>query len=270
MLLALFAVVSKAVWSGPHGFLQSGAGALFQGIQGVERDWIDRAVPEGQEVVVLWTGRADRFTVNQNEFFNRRVGRVYYTGLPTPGGFNETPVSRAPGGGFPVERAGVYYLPTDGVVDAPFALLDGSVTPDGVVLARDDAVGTTLWRLTGPLSSRTTVTGPYADGNWSGRRVVWRLLRCRPGTLTVAVHSDPSLFSTPQTLSAVSGGRRASVRFSPDARASLAVRVSSDGRGTCTVRFAVTPTAVPAEAIPGSTDDRVLGVHFDAFAYEPR
>ena len=26
----------------------------------------------------LWTGRADRFTINQNEFFNRRVGQVYY------------------------------------------------------------------------------------------------------------------------------------------------------------------------------------------------
>ena len=269
-VLLLFAVVSRPVWSGPRGFEQAGAGALFQGIRGIETDWIDRAVPEGREVVALWTGRADRFTVNQNEFFNRRVGKVYYTGSPTPGGINETQVSRVPDAGSGGLRGGVYVLPTGGLVTAPFALLDGSITPDGVVVARDEQLGTTLWRLTGPLSSRTTVTGLYADGNWSGRTASWRLLRCRPGTLTTAVHSDPSLFKTPQTVVAVSGNRRASVRFSPDARASLSIRVSPDEQGTCVVRFVVTPTASPAEVLPGSTDDRVLGVHFDAFAYEPR
>ena len=31
--------------------------------------------------------------------------------------------------------------------------LDGSVIPDGVVVARDDGLGTTLWRLSGPLVS---------------------------------------------------------------------------------------------------------------------
>ena len=46
----------------------------------------------GRRVAVLWTGRADRFTVNQNEFFNRTVGSVYYTSEPTPGGLGETPV----------------------------------------------------------------------------------------------------------------------------------------------------------------------------------
>src|SRR5574338_632483 len=82
VLLGLFVVLSRPVWSGPHGVLHSGEGALFQGIRGVPRDWIDDSVPTGGEVAVLWTGRADRFTVNQNEFFNRRVGRVYYTSQP--------------------------------------------------------------------------------------------------------------------------------------------------------------------------------------------
>ena len=268
-VLLLFAVVSRPVWSGPHGFEQAGAGALFQGIRGVDRDWIDRAVPAGQDVVVLWTGRADRFTVNQNEFFNRRVGKVYYTDAPTPGGTNETPVSRVSATGR-APLAGVYVLPNDGLVVAPYALLDGSITPDGVVVARDDQLGTTLWRLTGPLSSRATIAGLYADANWSGRTATWQLLRCRPGTLTTAVHSDPGLFKTPQTVVAISGNRRAAVRFTPDARASLTIPVSPNERGTCIVRFVVTPTANPAEVVPGSTDDRVLGVHFDAFAYEPR
>ena len=134
--------------------------------------------------------------MNQNEFFNRRVGKIYYTGAPTPGGVNETPVSRIPDAGARGLRGGVFVLPTDGVVVAPYALLDGSITPDGVVVARDEELGTTLWRLTGPLSSRTTVTGIYDDGSWSGRTATWQLLRCRPGTLTTAVHSDPSLFTT--------------------------------------------------------------------------
>ena len=158
----------------------------------------------------------------------------------------------------------------EGDAPLPEPLLDGSITPDGVVVARDDQLGTTLWRLTGPLSSRATIAGLYADANWSGRTATWQLLRCRPGTLTTAVHSDPGLFKTPQTVVAISGNRRAAVRFTPDARASLTIPVSPNERGTCIVRFVVTPTANPAEVVPGSTDDRVLGVHFDAFAYEPR
>jgi hypothetical protein len=260
-LLLLFAVESRPVWSGPHGFLQSGAGALFQGIRGVDRDWIDAAVPDGDEVVALWTGRADRFTVNQNEFFNRRVGHVYYLSSPTPGGVGEVKLV--------ADASGVYRDPDGRMVTAPYALLDGSVTPDGVVVARDERLATTLWRLTGPLSQRTTVTGLYADGNWSGPTAGWRLLRCRPGTLTVALHSDPSLFTTAQTVTAGTDGRSTSLRFEPDDHATLRVRVTPDADRVCTVRFAVAPTAVPAAVIPGSTDERVLGAHFAGFLYEP-
>ena len=260
-LLVLFAILSKPVWSGPHGFVQAGAGALFQGIRGVDRDWIDEAVPARDEVAALWTGHADRFTVNMNEFFNRRVGHVYYVDQPTPGGVGETKVVAG--------ANGIYRDPTGRTVRVPYALLDGSVTPDGVVVARDDELGTTLWRLTGPLSSRATVTGLYADGNWSGPAVTWRLLRCTPGAVTVAVHSDPSLFTLPQRVTATSGSRSASVRFRPDEHASLPIRVAPGADGTCSVRLTVAPTAVPADVIPGSTDTRELGVHVDAFSYRP-
>ena len=37
------------------------------------------------------------------------------------------------------------------------------------------------------------------------------------------------------------------------------------------MRFTVTPTLVPAEVIPGNTDDRELGAHFDSFVHlEPK
>ena len=275
VLLALFAVQSRPVWSGPNGFLVASRGALFQGIQKVPRDWIDLAVPSGDEVVVLWTGGADRFTVNQAEFFNRRVGHVFYTSEPTPGGINETPVSRVE---TPRSRAGpegTFFQPNDATVNAPYALLDGSVTPDGVVVARDAGTGMTLWRLTGPLSSRATVTGIYAD-TWSGRRVRWRLVRCESGTLTVTVHSDPSLFTRPQTVvaSPSSRGDARSVEVSArlvrptGERVTFGLPVAAEN-GVCSVEFDVTPTANPSEVIPGSTDDRELGLHFDAFAYEP-
>ena len=84
-VLLWFGVVGASVWSGPQGFVQAGAGALFQGIRGAPRDWIDAALPPGAKTGIVWTGLTDRFTVNQNEFFNRAVGPVYYTERPTPG-----------------------------------------------------------------------------------------------------------------------------------------------------------------------------------------
>ena len=62
----------KPIWFGPYpyGVKQAGAGALFQGIRGAPRDWIDRAVPAGEEVAILYTGAADRFTVNINDLKN--------------------------------------------------------------------------------------------------------------------------------------------------------------------------------------------------------
>ena len=268
LLLALFAVLSRPVWSGPHGFVAAGIGALRQGNPGLPRDWIDRAVPAGEEVAVLWTGRADRFTVNMNEFFNRRVGHVYYTDEPTPGGIGEIPVKRLTDGA----RPGVFVDPDGKVIEVPFVLLDGSVIPDGAVVDRNEIVGTALWRLTGPLSSREEITGIYPD-TWSGPRVRWSLLRCEGGRITATVHSDPSLFTQAQRLRAsnrVDGaGVDAIARVPPTGeRVSLSIRVEPSG-GTCTVDYAVSPTANPSEVIPGSTDDRELGVHFDAFLWEP-
>jgi hypothetical protein len=259
VLLAVFLVLSRPVWSGAHGVLRSGEGALFQGIQGVRRDWIDHRVPRRDSVAVLWTGRADRFTVNQNEFFNARVGDVYYTSTPTPGGIGETPVSIAADG---------TVRTSDGrTIGDPFALLDGSVTPDGDVVARD-ALGTTLWRLHGPLSSLTKVTGLYPNDTWSGRWVKWSRLRCRGGELLVGLHSDPTLFAGQLThvLATIRGRPVARVAVPPEGPVTLRVPLEpADGK--CVVHFSVTPTRVPADIVPGSRDDRELGAHFDQFVH---
>lgn len=268
-VVLVFAASSRPVWSGPHGFVAAGIGALRQGNPGVPRDWIDREVPPGDEVVALYTGRADRFTVNVNEFFNRRLERVFYTDAPTPGGIGEQPVSRRATAEFPVTVAGAYYLPNDAAITAPYALLDGTVQPDGEVVARNELVGTVLWRLSGPLSSTTEVTGLYPRDTWSTSRVTWRKLRCTGGELVVTLHSDPTLFSGQLTRVVASVGRRpvAATSVPPEGSTLLRVPVTPAG-DTCVVRFSVSPTRVPAEVIPGATDERRLGVHFDAFAFE--
>ncbi len=218
--------------------------------------------PNGQEVVALWTGRADRFTVNQSEFFNRSIGRVLYTGAPTPGGLAETRVTR-------LARSGILVRPDGAPIVAPYALLDGSITPDGVVVARDKALGTTLWRLTGPLASTTTVTGLYPNDTWSGPVVTWKKLHCRPGRLVVGIHGDETLFPEGQHVDVLPDrGRRVRIDLPPGETVGSEIDIAPRGDGACLVRFVVTPTAVPAEVIPGSKDDRVLGAHFDSFVYE--
>src|SRR5574338_1578502 len=192
VILGAFAVLSVPVWSGPRGVLPAGDGALYTGIRGVPRDWIDRSLPDGSSVAVLWTGLADRFTVNQNEFFNRSVGPIYYTVAPTPGGIGETPVGLDP-------TDGTLRTASGATIDAPYALLDGSISPDGEIVARDAPLGITLWRLHGPLSSTTTLTGIYPSDTWSGPRVRWTRHHCQGGEVTVTLFSDPNLVGTDLT-----------------------------------------------------------------------
>ena len=128
----------------------------------------------------------------------------------------------------------------------------------------------TLWRLDGPLASLTRVTGLYPDDTWSGpeRHVAAAPLHRRRAE--VRMHSRPDALRRPPDARA--GTRRRATRR-PDrgsagriGDAARAAHARADG--TCTVRFSITPTAVPADVMPGSTDDRVLGVHFDAFVYD--
>ena len=262
VVLAYYAAVFHPIWGGEHGVKQASAGAVFQGIRGVPRDWIDAALPDEARAAVLWTGRADRFTVNQNEFFNRTVGPVFYLRQPTPGGVGETQVRTDP-------RDGVVRLPGGEPFAVEYLLTDGSVTPDGEVVARDDLLGTTLWRVGGDVVSTTSVRGLYPNDSWSGATVTWKRRRCRGGKLIVSLSSDPSLFESSQTVHALVAGRRvASVRLEPNAQAKLRVPLEP-GREACVVTFRVAPTAIPAEVLSGTTDRRELGAHFNVFDYKP-
>ena len=265
VVLLYFGLVSRPIWKGPHGFQQAGAGALFQGIRGAKRDWIDTALPTGATAAALWTGHTDRFTINQNEFFNRALGPIYDTDSPTPGGLPETQVRIRP-------RDGVVVKADGKPVTDRYMLLDGTIEADGKRLAQDPLLGITLWRLNGPLVSTTRIDGLYPNDTWSGRTVTYNRTRCHPGKVAVRLSSDPSLFRKPQLVTATtdSGGRGtdAAIRVPPTGSVVLRVPVTPDASGVCVVRYTVSPTAVPSDVIPGNTDDRVLGAHFNGFALE--
>jgi hypothetical protein len=266
VVLGLWAIAFKPIWWGTHGFERFSRGSLFQGIRTAEKDWIDRA-PARLSVApaaFLWTGRTDRLTVNQNEFFNRGVGPIYYVDKPTPGGLPETRVTIDP-------NSGLVTLPDGTPVEDPFVVSDSSFEPDGVALARDKGWGITLWRTNPPLVSAVRIDGLYPDDTWSGETVTYLRRRCRPGTLAVALSSDGSLFLEPQTVVARSDGRVVgTLRIPPGTRRTMRVPLAPDSDAECRVVFTVTPTAVPSEVMPGSGDDRELGVHFNRFAYIPR
>ena len=264
LVLGLWIVAIRPIWWGTHGFERFSRGTLFQGIRKADRDWVDQALAPGTEAAFLWTGRTDRLTVNMNEFFNRRVGPVYYVTKPTPGGLPETQVRID-------RRTGRVTLPDGSPVRDKYLLADSSFVPDGELVAQDIGWGVTLWRVTTPLVAVVRVDGLYPDDTWSGERVTYLRRRCRPGRLTVELSSDPSLFVTPQTITARSGGAVVGrVRLKPDGRAFLSVPVSPiAGTTDCRVVYTVSPTAVPSEVLDGSTDDRELGAHFNRFVYHP-
>jgi hypothetical protein len=271
VVAAWFAATFVPIFHGPHGFERSATGAVFQGVRGVDRDWIDSAVPGEARVAAVWSGgRQDIFTIWQNEFFNRSVGRLYVTRSTG----TELPETRIRFGSDGYARTASGRL-----VRARYALTDGSIQPDGVRVARDAALDMTVWRLRGPLFQTTTITGLYPGDSWSGPRVTWTRRRCDGGTLAVTLSGDPHLFARPNTVTAstgfgsssggISGSRAVTVRVPRMGFATLRVPVfPSDG--TCVVQFVVAPTLVPSEVTHGANPDpRRLGAHFDAFDYRP-
>jgi hypothetical protein len=202
--------------------------------------------------------------VNQNEFFNRGVGPVYYVTDPTPGGLPETRVTIDP-------TTGAVTLPDGGPVLDEYLLSDSSFEPDGEALARDTGWGVTLWKVNAPLVSASLVEGLYPNGTWSGPEVTYVRRRCEPGRLSVALSSDDKLFLEAQTITARSNGREIGrIRLRPDAQVVLSVPVEpAPGTTECRVVYTVTPTAVPSEVFPESPDDRELGAHFNRFVYRP-
>jgi hypothetical protein len=263
VVLGLWAAAFKPIWWGKHGLVRFAEGSLFQGIRTDDKDWIDRALPDGVSAGFLWTGRTDRLTVNQNEFFSRKVGPVYYVGRPTPGGLPETGLTIDP-------DSGAVTLPDGSPLMDRYLAADSSFEPDGVPIAQDRDWGITLWRTSPPVVAAVRIDGLYPNDTWSGREVTYIRRRCRPGRLEVGVSSDAGLFFEPQEIVASRDGQVVSrLRLPPGALRIIRLRVEPDESGQCRVDFMVTPTEVPSRVNPESNDPRELGAHFNQFEHIP-
>jgi len=256
LVLAWFAFATERLEFFEHGFPKASVGALFQGTTMPDRDWVDAAVGRDADVAFVFSGSRPTeqpLTLWENEFYNRSIGPVYDLRQQSMGGLPETKVA---------ERQDGVLLADGRPVRHDYVLSEEAVPLAGAVVARDERKGMVLRRTDGLVRIGYRVSGLYPGDTWSGRRVVYRRLRCAGGSVTVQLASDPHLFSVPQTVNAA--GR--SVTFEPSRVASLTVPLHPQ-QGVCRIVFRVTPTAVPALGPGGSSDLRVLGVHFLAFGY---
>jgi hypothetical protein len=261
LVLLLYAITLPTIENGRHGVRMASLGALFQGITTGTRDWVDREVGSDAEVAFVWSGRADAFTLWQNEFFNRSVGTVYELANPLGGGLPATAATVD-------AETGLVRDPAGRPVRAEYALSDDFVPLVGRVLARDRLKGTALVRTAGIVRTTQVLGGLFPGDTWSGRTATYTRLDCRGGRVAVEVLSDGQLFPEGQVLSARRGDRlvaRARVQAGVPTTVTVPLRAGLDG--DCRVRFAVSPTAVPARVLPGSADTRVLGLHFLRFSY---
>jgi hypothetical protein len=168
---------------------------------------------------------------------------VYDLGRPGPGDLPESPLTAN--------------VPVQYTVSEPMVRVAGDV------LRRTGRRGLVLVGTDQPFHLLSRVTGIYRD-RWSGERATYTRYRCRGGTVTGVFASDSNLFKRSQTVTAA--GRH--VTFAPsDATHPLRVPLHRSANGTCSVTFAVSPTAVPADVLPRSSDERVLGVRFTVFRY---
>jgi hypothetical protein len=237
----------------------AGLNSLHGGISGDE-NWIDEAVRSNADVAALFSNARPPQTLWLNEFFNRSVGPVYNVAGVVDGLPQQTVSVEAKNGTLLV--AGATPL------RAKYVLGDTTHFLNGTTVAEDKGVGMRLYRVGGVVREVAALEGVYGD-SWSGPTAAFTARDCHGGRLTMRLTGDPVLQPRAQTVVATSGTRvigRIVVRpqqFHTPFEVPL-----RDVAGTCSVSFAVSPTAVPATVL-GTGDTRELGIRFEDFAYKP-
>ena len=237
-------------------------GVLQQGLGG-RREWIDEKVGGNARVTALWAGNGNPMTMIQNAFFNRSVHPIL-----TLEGASQVP-GLVPQQAASIDPATGVVRASDGEpVQSGYALAEPELRVSGQEVARDPLTGLVLYRLPGDrVRLQARATGVYPD-SWTGPEATYTLWACRGGRLTLGVSSEADLFTTPQTVLALSGRRTVGkLRIRPGHQRSLTVPVSSEG-GQCSITLRVSPTAVPAQVL-GTPDSRALGVRLTRFDYRP-
>lgn len=113
-----------------------------------EPDWVDRAVPDGATVSVLWAEPDGRRFVDLDrrhrvlfvgEFFNRSLGDVYEVGSPLPYGLPSVSAT--------TDSAGTVTASGRPVALGDFVLVPCHIRPSGRLLARDEGTGAAVYRV---------------------------------------------------------------------------------------------------------------------------
>lgn len=255
LIVAYFALAHSPIENRTNG---ASAATLPEGIQ-TQVDWIDSAVAPDASVAALWTSRLAPQTIWLNEFFNRRVGQIYYLESPVPGNLPETAVGVDPTTGELRDSNGE-------VVRAEYVLVDSQTAVAGEVVASDPGRGMQLIDVSGDVTIADRVTGLFAD-DWSGADATYTRFACTGGAVDVSLSSDASIHQAPQTVTAFSGETvLASVTLDPAVPTQTFTVPLVVVDGACPVRFEISPTAIPAE-VAGLPDTRALGVRFQAFTF---
>jgi hypothetical protein len=251
---AYFVVVGAIV---EHRTDRASQGALAQGISGAP-NWIDQAVGSGAVVSVVFPGTLEPLKVWENEFFNRSVGPIYSLGAPMPASLPETAVE-IDGQGAVRDRAG-------NPIVAPFVLTDSSVNLDGTIVAEDRPRHMVVLKTNGPLRATQQTLGVTDDG-WSTGEFSFIRYRCDGGSVSTIVESDPVLHPEVVTVTpVVNDAVQAAVSVPPSGEVLIRTAlVSVDG--ACSIRYLVSPTAVPA-VVFGAPDTRSLGVQVRRITYQ--
>jgi hypothetical protein len=239
--------------------VQASKDAIHGGIT-VRKDWVDHEVGGDSNVALLVNGGITALPYWENEFFNRSVRAVYTLAGPFDGLARE---DLAP------DPKGVLHGATGKRIQQRYVLSNYQVVPAGRPLAEDRGTGMTLYETKGPVRIKGTLVGLYPD-RWSGPAALWTQYGCNGGTLRVHLLSDPALYHRGrQTIVAMLGTKTIARTTVPTTRATTFAVPLPRRAGVCPVNFVVTPTAVPAQAFPGSGDVRTLGIRFLGFDYRP-
>jgi hypothetical protein len=238
---------------------QASRDAIGAGIT-VRHDWVDRRLGPDANVALLVNGGYTALPYFENEFFNRSVRTVYTMAGP----FDGLPRTELATG-----SSGLLTDPAGQRVRHRYVLSNYQVVPNGRPLARDSRTGMTLYETSGPLRVKATLVGLYPD-RWSGGAALWTQYGCNGGVLRAHVLSDPTLYpGGSQGITAQLGGKTiAQTTVRTDKATTFSVPLPRHA-GVCAVNFLVSPTAVPAQVIPGNRDTRTLGIKFLGFDYAP-
>ena len=238
---------------------------LFQGITAAHPDWVDRAVGRDAQVTLIWSGNTDKYSVWENEFFNRSVRHFYYTSAPLPGDLPEKPLTTD-------QETGLMRGPDGKVVRADYVLTDG----DG----RRRRPGRRPGRAQGdrPAADRRAAAPGLARGRAlpAGHLVGTGASRTR-GSAAAAARSrsrcraTPALFTKPTTVVASADGRRVARASVAPTATELLTRPAQSGtarRAWCASRSRRPPS--PRSSPTARTPTRASSaVHFTRFTYKP-